>query len=64
MQLVLLVASVLAHNVPINPLLGEGGYPDCVNSASPEGTNKAESPRVEQQKDLFSRFSSPLRAEL
>lgn len=36
MQLVLLVASVLAHNVPINPLLGEGGYPDCVNSASPE----------------------------
>ena len=55
MQLVLLVASVLAHNVPINPLLGEGGYPDCVNSASPEGTNKAESPRVEQQ-GPFSRF--------
>ena len=31
------VALALAHNaLPINPLIGEGGFPDCVNSLSPE----------------------------
>lgn len=30
------IGLALAHNTPINPLIGEGGYPDCVNSLSPE----------------------------
>ena len=30
------VAVALAHETPINPLIGEGGFPDCVNSLGPE----------------------------